>query len=52
LPVQKGDVLTATANEESLSNKIAVYNVRITNQDNKLVALFKGTVYRSSIEWE
>lgn len=52
LPVRKGDILTATAIEESLGNKIAVYNVRITNQDNKLVALFKGTVYRSSKEWE
>jgi acyl-CoA thioesterase len=51
LAVQVGDVLTATTTEESLSNKIGVYNIRITNQDNKLVALFKGTVYRTSKEW-
>jgi acyl-CoA thioesterase len=51
LAVEVGDVLTATAIEESLSNKIAVYNIRIVNQSNKLVALFKGTVYRSSKEW-
>ena len=28
------------------------YNITITNQDNKKVAVFKGTVYRTSKEWE
>ena len=51
LAVKVGDILTATAIEESLSNKIAVYNIRIMNQEDKLVALFKGTVYRKSKEW-
>ena len=51
LAVKVGDILTATAIEESLSNKIAVYNIRIMNQEDKLVALFKGTVYRTSKEW-
>ena len=49
--IQVGDILTAVATEESLSNKIAVYHIHITNQENKLVALFKGTVYRTSKEW-
>ena len=50
-PVKEGDVLTALAEEVSLSNKIGIYNVIVTNQDNKKVALFKGTVYRTSKDW-
>jgi acyl-CoA thioesterase len=51
-PVKDGDVLTATAKEKSCSNKIAVYEVEIKNQNDILVALFKGTVYRTSQEWD
>jgi acyl-CoA thioesterase len=51
LAVQVGDILTATTIEESLSNKIGVYNIKITNQEEKLIALFKGTVYRTSKDW-
>ncbi len=43
-----GDVLTVEANEESLRNKTGVYTVRITNQNGVLIALFKGTGYRTS----
>jgi acyl-CoA thioesterase len=50
-PLVEGDVITAVAEELSLSNKIGVYQIRITRQDNKLVALFKGTVYRTSKLW-
>ncbi|MGH1339024.1 MAG: PaaI family thioesterase [Aureispira sp.] len=46
-----GDVLTATATEEHLSYKIGLYRIVIHNQKQELVALFKGTVYRSSKEW-
>lgn len=51
LSVHKGDILTAEATEESLSNKVGVYHIKIHNQEGKLVALFKGTVYRTSKEW-
>jgi acyl-CoA thioesterase len=51
LAVQSGDILTAKATEESLSNKFGLYYVKITNQEDKTVALFKGTVYRTSKEW-
>jgi len=51
LAVQSGDILTAKATEESLSNKFGLYHVKITNQEDKTVALFKGTVYRTSKEW-
>jgi len=51
-PVHPGDVLTAVAEEEHLSNKTGIYKVTVNNQDGKVVALFKGTVYRTSKEWE
>ena len=50
--LKEGDVIIATAEEMSLSNKVAVYHVTVTNQNNKVVALFKGTVYRTSKEWD
>lgn len=49
--VKVNDILTATAEEVSLTNKIGVYNIAITNQENKKVGLFKGTVYRTSKDW-
>ena len=50
-PCHVGDVLTAEAVEESLSYKIAVYHISVKNQNNETVALFKGTVYRTSKNW-
>ena len=49
--LKKGDKIKAVAFEESCTEKIAVYSVKITNQDNKTVALFKGTVYRTATNW-
>lgn len=51
-PVKEGDELTAKAIEKSLTNKIAVYEVVVTNQKEEIVALFKGTVYRTRKEWQ
>ena len=51
ISLKEGDVITATAEEMSLSNKIGVYHVTIKNQRDEVVALFKGTVYRTSKEW-
>lgn len=45
-PVFSGDVLTAVAQEENRTRKIAVYTITISNQDDVKVALFNGTVYR------
>lgn len=50
--VKAGDVLTAVAMEKSLRNKIGIYEVQVTNQEGTLVALFKGTVYRTGKDWE
>ncbi len=49
--VMSGDVLTAVAEEQHRSDKIAVYEVKITNQENKTVGLFKGMVYRTQKDW-
>jgi acyl-CoA thioesterase len=49
---KSGDILTAIAREDSLKNRIAIYTVEVTNQRSELVALFKGTVYRSEKEWD
>lgn len=46
--VSPGDVLTAVATEESAANRIAFYSVRVTNQHDSVVALFRGTVYRTA----
>lgn len=51
-PLHEGDVITAFAEEENLGNKIAVYRIVVKNQNDQMVALFKGTVYRTSREWE
>lgn len=51
-PVQIGDVLTAETSIENRSKRLAIYNVKITNQEDKVVALFKGTVFHTGKQWE
>jgi acyl-CoA thioesterase len=52
-PVNLGDVLIAEVTEESCSNKIGIYTVKVMTQKKKeVVALFKGTVYRTAQIWE
>ncbi len=46
--VKLGDVLSAKAIELSLTNKIGVYQILVFNQKGETVAIFKGTVYRTS----
>jgi acyl-CoA thioesterase len=50
-PTRVGDVLTATAQEQALSGRNGVYDVRVTNQRNEVVALFRGksTQIRGSV---
>jgi acyl-CoA thioesterase len=47
-PVRPGDVLTAVAVEEAASRRLGYYRVDVRNQRNELVALFRGTSYRTS----
>jgi acyl-CoA thioesterase len=49
-PAAVGDVLTAVAVEQSAANRVAFYDVRVTKQDESVVALFRGTVYRTNRE--
>ena len=51
-PVMIGDTLIAKATEKTKGNKIAVYDIPVQNQNGEMIALFKGTVYRSGKEWE
>jgi acyl-CoA thioesterase len=50
-PVRAGDVLTTEVEEVSLNHKIGIYNIRVVNQHDVDVALFKGSVYRKSESW-
>ena len=50
--VKTGDILTATAEEKSLTNRLAIYEVTVTNQNNEIVALYKGTVFRKDETWK
>ena len=42
-----GDVLTATAEEESATNRLGFYRVTVWREDGETVALFRGTVYKT-----
>lgn len=46
-PVHVNDVLTAAATELHNGNSTGLYQIAIYNQDNKLVAQFKGLCYRT-----
>ena len=49
--LREGDKILAIATEESLKNKFGFYRIEI-KRDDTIVALFKGTVYRTSKDWE
>lgn len=45
-PARLGDTLTAQASEQSRSGRTGNYDVRIENQDGRLIALFRGKSYK------
>ena len=49
--VRAGEVLTASATLLSETHKTGLYQIDITNRTGERVAWFKGTVYRTSKEW-
>lgn len=50
--LKSGDEIIAEAYEEHCSNKIGIYTIKIyKSSDASTVALFKGTVYRTSKLW-
>jgi acyl-CoA thioesterase len=48
---KEGDEVFAETEEVFSGNKIGVYAINITNKENKKVAVFKGTVYKTGKEW-
>lgn len=48
--VELGELLTATAREESVSTRLGFYRVEVCNDAGVVVALFRGTVYRTKKE--
>ena len=49
--VLAGDVIRASASLISETHKTAIYQIDITKTSGERVAWFKGTVYRTSKEW-
>jgi acyl-CoA thioesterase len=47
-PGREGDVLVAEAVEQALQGKTGVYDIKVTNQDGRTVALFRGKSHRVS----
>lgn len=48
--VRVGDVITATCEEESSSNRLGFYRVVVRNQQDDVVSTFRGTVYKTEKE--
>jgi acyl-CoA thioesterase len=49
--LKEGDTIVAVAKHEALKNKFGFYTIEI-KKENTVVALFKGTVFRSDKEWK
>jgi acyl-CoA thioesterase len=49
--LKEADTIVAVAKQEALKNKFGFYTIEI-KKENTVVALFKGTVFRSDKEWE
>jgi len=47
LPVHVDDELTAVAEEESASQRLGYYRVTVRRRDGAIIALFRGTVYKT-----
>jgi len=47
-PGREGDVLVAEAVEQALQGKTGVYDIKVTNQEGRTVALFRGKSHRVS----
>jgi acyl-CoA thioesterase len=45
-PGREGDLLTAEATEQALAGKTGVYDVKVSNQEGRTIALFRGKSHR------
>ena len=44
---RNGDVFTIVSQEISSTKRTGIYDIKVTNQNNELIALFKGTCFRT-----
>lgn len=51
-PVMEGDVLITDVEEKSITTRTGLYHITVKNQNDKVVAYFKGTVFRTGKMWE
>ncbi len=49
-PIQVNDVLTAVAREDAASRRLGYYSAVVANQRGEVVALFRGTAFRTERE--
>jgi acyl-CoA thioesterase len=47
-PIAVGDVLTAVAQEDAASGRLSYYSAAVRNQRNEIVALFRGTAFKTA----
>lgn len=47
-----GDILTTRVEEKSITTRTGLYHVDVINQEGKVIAYFKGTVFRTGKRWE
>jgi acyl-CoA thioesterase len=47
-PAKTGEILTVEAQEIYVGKKTGIYDIKTTNEKGELVAVFKGTAYRTS----
>ncbi|MRW87297.1 hydroxyphenylacetyl-CoA thioesterase PaaI [Pseudoduganella sp. FT26W] len=45
-PGREGDLLSATAVEQTLAGKSGIYDVKVINQDGRTIAMFRGKSHR------
>jgi acyl-CoA thioesterase len=45
-PGKRGDVLTAEGREQHASGRTGLYDIRVTDQDGRTIALFRGKSFR------
>ena len=51
-PCKVGELIIATASEVNRTRKTAIYEVKIVNEQDELVAHFKGIMYNTQRDWD
>jgi acyl-CoA thioesterase len=49
---KEGDVLTTRVTEKNITTRTGLYHVDVINQEGRVIAYFKGTVFRTGKRWE